>query len=127
MKKIALALAAFFLLTAQTPSPSPPYVYPVTLGTSQAQILAANPARKRLVFINPNAAVTIAVCPAGPRRDTGATFTCAVNSAGSVTLQPYGSFVLDGGAASGPPLAMGSAWNAVAASPSSALTIMEFE
>jgi hypothetical protein len=44
----------------------------------------------------------------------GATFACAVNGAGSITLRPLGSFVLDGGTPQGPPLAMGSAWFGVA-------------
>ena len=31
-----------------------PYVYPISLGTSQVQVLGQNPARKKLIFHNPN-------------------------------------------------------------------------
>jgi hypothetical protein len=56
----------------------------------------------------------------------GATFACAVNGAGSITLLPYGSFVLDGGTPQGSPLSMGVAWFGVATA-SAPATVFEFE
>jgi hypothetical protein len=54
------------------------------------------------------------------------TFACAVNGAGSITLTPLGSFVLDGGTPTGPPLAMGAAWFGISTA-SAPATIFEFE
>jgi flavoprotein len=116
---LAGAVAAF----AQVP----PYVYPVTLGTSSVQILPVNPARKRVMFINPNATALLAVCPLGPARNTNVAVVAAINGAGGRTILPYDAFTVDGSGASGPQLYMPSAWIAIASTAASALTILEFE
>jgi hypothetical protein len=100
-----------------------PYAYPLTIGTSPAQILGPDNARRRLVFSNPNATATVAVCPAVSRVNSAA-ITCAVNGAGSVTILPYASFTVDGVGQNG---ALPSPWNAIASAPGSALSILEFE
>jgi hypothetical protein len=116
---IALLLAPSIAL-AQTP----PYVYPLTITTSPAQVLPGpNAARRRVVFQNPNATATVAVCPAVSRVNSAA-ITCAVNGAGSITILPYASFTVDGVGQNG---AIPSAWNAIASAPGSAITILEFE
>src|SRR5262249_7743652 len=40
------------------------YAWPWVLSTSSVQVLPANPLRKQIVFINPSATATVAVCPA---------------------------------------------------------------
>ena len=121
-------LAAALLLGAAAPSfaQTAPYVHAATVGTSPITAAPSNPLRKKIVLYNPNATAIVAFCPAGPNRDTGATVTCAVNGAGSITLQPYTGFVLQGsnGAA---PLGMPSAWNVVANSGGSTFTFIDFE
>lgn len=104
-----------------------PYVYGPTLGTSSVQILGNNPARKRLLFFNPNDTAKVAVCPLGPTRNTSVIVVAVVNGAGCVTILPYSSFTVDGAAASGPQLSMPSAWVGIASAGGSALTIYEFE
>jgi flavoprotein len=107
----------------------PPYVYPVTLGTSSVQILPVNPERKRLFFHNPNATALVAVCPVGPARVTGGVaVVAAINGAGCRTILPLDAFTVDGSSGgSGPPLYMPSAWLGIASAASSGLTVLEFE
>jgi flavoprotein len=122
-------IALLLLLAAGTPATAqvPPYVYPVTLGTSSVQILPVNPARKRVMFVNPNATALVAVCPFGPARNTNVAVVAAINGAGCRTILPYDAFTVDGSGASGPQLYMPSAWVGIASAVSSALTILEFE
>ena len=130
----ALALAAGLLLGGggwhsafgQSQSLTPPFDYPPTLTTTPTQVLPIDPIRRRIIFFNPSATATIAFCPSQVTR-AGATFTCAVNGAGSITLLPLASFVLDGGTVQGPPLAMGAAWFGVASAASTPATVLEFE
>lgn len=133
MKRLLLAAWALELLLgqafAQQPNPLPPFVYPVTLGTSPAQVVGSNQARRRIQFLNPSATATVAVCP--PFARTGTTtptpIVCAVNGAGSITIPPYGLFTVDAGSAGSSGFSMGTAWNGVASAPSSPLTVLEFE
>jgi hypothetical protein len=120
----ALALLALSV-TAKAQSLGPPWDYNPTLTATPQQVLPADPVRRRIIFSNPSATVTIAFCPSQVTR-AGATFACAVNGAGSITLLPYGSFVLDGGTPTGPPLSMSAAWFGVATA-SAPATVMEFE
>ena len=111
-------------------SPTPPYTYPQTIGTSSVTILAANAARKKLIFHNPNDTAKIAVCPVGPTRavgGSGSLIVAVVNGAGCLTLLPYQTMEVSGGTPSGPQQAMGSAWVGIASAGGSALTIYEFE
>ncbi len=104
-----------------------PYIYGPTVGTTPTQILRVNPSRKRLIFMNPNAGATVAVCPSGPDRGTGQAIVPSIGGAGCFPLLPYGSFTVDGSAPSGPMLFMSSSWNGVASANGSALSILEFE
>ena len=131
MKRFLLPLAALLALSVsasgQLPLPlQPPFDYPPILSTTPVQVLAPDTARRRIIFANPSATATIAFCPSQITR-AGATFACAVNGAGSITLLPLGSFILDGGTPQGPPLAMGAAWFGVATAANSPATIYEFE
>ena len=121
-----LAFLAFLISAPAQAQQVPPYVYPVTVGTSSATVLAANPARKKLIFINPNDTAKVAVCPSGPARNTGATITAVINGAGCIPILPYDRVEISGSTASGPQQAMGSAWVGVASAGGSALTILEF-
>lgn len=130
MKRFVPGLLLFCLATAAQ-AQSPPFTYPATIGTSSVTILAANPARKRLLFHNPNDTAKIAVCPVGPNRtaqSSQALIVAVINGAGCVTILPYDRLDLTNGAApSGPPLSNGSAWVGIASAPGSALTIYEWE
>lgn len=121
---ILVIIASVSIALAQTnTSPEQPYVWPQTVGTTSAQVLPSSLARKQIVFHNPNATATIAVCPAVSRKDS-TSVTCVINGAGSITLVP-GQFVTIAGVGAIPLLK--SAWNGIASSPSSALTVFEFE
>lgn len=123
-----LAAAALLALTAPAKAQSipPPWVYPPILSTSPVQVLPIDAARRRIIFFNPSATATIAFCPSQVTR-AGVVFACAVNGAGSITLLPLASFVLDGGTPTGPALAMGAAWFGVASAASTPATVFEFE
>jgi hypothetical protein len=122
MKRILFALA-LLLIPGAALAQTPPYAYPITVGTSPVQVLGPDAARRRLVFANPNATALIAVCPTLSRVNS-APITCAINGAGSVPLLPYASFTVDGVGQNG---ALPSPWNAIANAPGSALSILEFE
>jgi hypothetical protein len=105
---------------------APPFDYPPILSTTPVQVLTIDPLRRRIIFFNPSATATIAFCPSQITRP-GVTFACAVNGAGSITLLPLASFILDGGTPQGPPLAMGAAWFGVASTANVPSTVFEFE
>jgi len=124
MTRILLAIALLFAaIPARAQTPQMPYAYPVTVGTSQVAVMALNPSRRRIMFVNPNPVAIIAVCPSISRANSAA-INCTVNGAGSITLLPYASQVLDG--VGGNPL-VPSAWNAISNTASSALTVFEWE
>lgn len=125
---------AFLLLlgcmTAAQAQQAPPYTYPQTIGASSVTVLPANPARKKVVFHNPNDTAKIAVCPVGPTRAVGgsaALIVAVINGAGCSTLLPYQTIEVSGSTASGPQQAMSSAWVGIASAGGSAITIWEFE
>lgn len=129
MKRL-LAAFVLFLATPALAQQVPPYTYPQTIGTSSVSILPANPARKKIIFHNPNDSVKIAVCPVGPTRAVGGSpslIVAVINGAGCMTLLPYQSVEVSGSTASGPQQAMPSAWVGIASAGSSAITIYEFE
>jgi len=107
---------------AQQNSTANPFVWSATVTTAPAQVIGLNNSRKRIKFYNPNASVTVAVCPLYSR-NAGSTFTCAVNGAGSITILPYSSAQLDG---MPPTMLVPTGWNAVG-SGSGNLTIFEWE
>lgn len=131
MMRLATIILALCLATAALAQQVPPYTYPLTIGASSVTILPANPARKKLIFHNPNDTAKIAVCPVGPTRAVGgspALIVAAINGAGCITLLPYDRLNLDNGAAaSNPPLSMGSVWVGIASAGGSALTVWEWE
>ena len=120
---VAIAFACLLIAPAGAQTPALPYTYAPTVGTGSAQVMAANPARRRIEFYNPNATALVAVCPTISRANSTA-ITCTVNGSGSITLLPYQSYRIDG--VGGIPQ-VNSAWNAVASSGGSALTIFEWE
>ena len=87
------------------------------------QVLQADNARRRIVFANPNATATVAVCPTLSRVNS-APIVCAVNGAGSITLLPYASFPVDGVGQNG---STSGALECVSDTPGAALSILEFE
>jgi flavoprotein len=129
MLRLAATLLALCLATAAQ-AQTPPYTYPLTLGTSSVTILAPNNARKKLIFHNPNDQAKIAVCPIGPNRaaqSSQSLIVAVINGAGCLTLLPYQSQEISGSTASGPQQAMGSAWVGIASAGGSAISIFEFE
>lgn len=117
---LVLLIASLTLAQAQ----SMPFVWPRTVGTSSASVLPANNARKRVMFVNPNATAIVAVCPTISRVNSAA-IVCTVNGAGSITILPYASIQLDN--VGSPTGTLPSAWNAIASSGGAALTIFEWE
>lgn len=131
MRKSLLSLIVLLGLAGSASAQQvPPYTYPQTIGTSSVSILPVNPARKKLIFHNPNDTAKIAVCPVGPTRAVGGSaslIVAAINGAGCSTLLPYMTIEVSGSTASGPQQAMGSAWVGIASAPGSSLSIFEFE
>lgn len=128
--KTLIRLLAVLAFCGAAQAQTPPYTYPQTIGTSSVTILPANPARKKLVFHNPNDTAKIAVCPVGPTRAVGgsaALIVAVINGSGCVTLLPYDRWEVSGSTASGPQQAMGSAWVGIASAGGSTLTVYEFE
>jgi hypothetical protein len=127
----ALVLALFVLcLAGPAHAQLPPYTYPLTLGTTSVTVLPFNPARKKVIFHNPNDQAKIAVCPVGPDRTPHASqalVVATINGAGCLTIIPYDRIEVTGGTASGPQQDMRSAWVGIASAGGSALTIWEFE
>lgn len=126
MRKYLLA-AALLLLAASASAQVPPYVYPIAIGTSPISILPVNPARKKVIFHNPNDSAKVAVCPVGPSRSNAAAIVAAINGAGCITILPYDRVEVSGGTPSGPQQSMQSAWIGIASAGGSSLTIIEFE
>jgi hypothetical protein len=128
MKHLIAMLSALLGGTADAQQILPPYVYAYTIGTTQMQALPANAARKRAIFINPNATALIAVCPSSLTRSTPSVPTAAkIGGPGCSTILPYGELVIDAGLMPGPTVAMNAPWVAIADTANSALTIWEFE
>jgi hypothetical protein len=128
--KRLLASALAVLLASPVLAQSPPFTYPATIGTSSTAILAANPARKKLIFHNPNDTAKIAVCPVGPNwtaQSSQTAIVAVINGAGCSTLLPYMTIEVSGSTASGPQQTMSSAWVGIASAGGSAITIWEFE
>lgn len=125
-----IVLASLLVACPAMAQQVPPYTYPQTIGTSSVSILPANPARKKLIFHNPNDSAKVAVCPVGPTRAVGGSasqIVAVINGAGCITLLSYQTVEVSGSTASGPQQAMGSAWVGIASAGSSTITIFEFE
>jgi hypothetical protein len=128
MKHLTAMLFALLASGAAAQQILPPYVYAYTIGTTQMQVLPANNARKRAIFINPNATALVAVCPSSLTRSVPSVPVVAkVNGAGCATLLPYSELVMDAGLEPGPVMTMSSPWIAIADTPGAALTVLEFE
>ena|SRR5437879_2770181 len=121
--RIAFLILLLSAGVAFAQSPAMPFTYPVSVGTSSAQAIGVNPARKRIEFYNSSDTAKIAVCPTISRTATP-TITCIVNGPGSITLLPYQSYRVDG---VGQNPQVNSAWNAIASAGGSALTVFEWE
>jgi hypothetical protein len=86
MIRLAAIILALCITSAALAQQVPPYTYPLTLGTSSVTVLPADPARKKVIFHNPNDQAKIAVCPIGPGRAVGSSqslIIAAINGAGS--------------------------------------------
>jgi hypothetical protein len=130
LKRIAAALVTLCFASAASAQQVPPYTYPQTIGTSSVTVLSANPARKKIIFHNPNDSAKIAVCPVGPTRvafGSASLIVAAINGAGCITILPYDRVEISGSTASGPQQSMGSAWVGIASAGGSAFTVLEFE
>lgn len=131
MKLLSFLVTAFCAFAAPALAQQvPPYVYPITLGTASVSVLPNNPGRKKVIFINPNDTAKVAVCPVGPNPTPGssqALVVAVINGPGCATLLPYQSMEVSGSTASGPQLAMPSAWVGIASAGSSSLTVWEFQ
>jgi hypothetical protein len=95
---------------------SNPVCYNIAISMSSLLVLPANPVRRGLIFHNPNASLTIAVCPT--TNNLGQPVTAVINGAGTFTLVSLGTLRFDPGTR---PVG---AWNAVC-SGTGALTILE--
>jgi hypothetical protein len=120
------ALVAGAILFSVAPAiaqqPAAPFVYDAQVTTSPTQIIIQSNTRKAIEFCNPNASISVAICPAASRR-TGNPLTCAYNGRGSITLPPstcWAKYAVAGGT-------LPSAWNGVAASGTANITIFELE
>lgn len=119
MLAAGLVAAASSALAQQ---PAAPFVWDAQVTTTPSQIIAASNARKAVEFCNPNASVSVAICPVASRR-TGTALTCAFNGRGSITIAPsmcWGKYAVAGGT-------LPSAWNGVAASGTVNITVFELE
>lgn len=125
MIRIIAALVAL-CLAGPAFAQTAPYDLPYTVGTSSVAVLGANPARKRIIFANPNAVAKIAVCGAISRVNSAA-IACTVGGAGSIVLLPYDRLVIEGIPAGGGGGAIPGAWNAISDTGGSAFTVIEFE
>jgi hypothetical protein len=120
---LAALLAAFPALAQTNTTPLPPFVRPATVGTSPVLVAPQNDARRSIEFCNPNVTAVIAVCPVRSRVDASA-ITCAVNGAGSVTIPPsncWGKTIVTQSAT------LPTAWNAIADTAASKITVFETE
>ncbi|HEX8815797.1 MAG TPA: hypothetical protein VF753_09870 [Terriglobales bacterium] len=101
-----------------------PLAYALTIGTAQQQILALNPSRKALIFVNVGT-VNVAIAPAFANVGGVPTpLVCTINGPGCLTLTSAGNFVLP--QPGWPEVALGAAFNAIAAAPATPFTVWEF-
>jgi hypothetical protein len=98
-----------------------PNAWGYTLGTTSGQVLPSGVGQSRtgLIFHNPSATATIAVCPL-TNSVTGEEQDAVINGAGSYTILPLAELRLVGLGY------INCAWSAVADTPSSPITILEF-
>jgi hypothetical protein len=81
------------------------------LGTVSVPAIGSNPVRRKIEFINPNALVTVFVCPSNLTATTGG---------GSIPIVPGGTLIIEGEN-------VNAGWNAIAASGNNnGLTILEY-
>lgn len=123
LKRLLLASVCLLPVPASAQSPEQPYVFPATVGTSPAQIVPSVATRRSIEFCNPNATLTIAVCPVRSRSNS-ALITCAINGAGSVTIPPSWCW---GKTAPLQGSTVPSAWNGVASGGGAAITVFTTE
>jgi hypothetical protein len=84
---VSVPAHAQFVPPPPNQSLTPPFDYPPIMSATPTQVLPVDPLRRRIIFMNPSQTATIAFCPSQITR-AGATFACAVNGAGSITLLP---------------------------------------
>ena len=102
-----------------------PSAFGTTVGLTSGPAIPANPSRGGLVFYNPSASVTVAICPSVLNSGTLGVYTgpsagvAVINGAGSVTLNPGDKFIIDNLSCTAP-------YNAIASGPGGLLTVWEF-
>jgi hypothetical protein len=119
---VVAAAALLLLLATATALAQHAFGAGATVGTTPAQVLPQNNARRRVIFHNPSATATVACCPV--TRRGGTPIACTINGAGAITLLARDTFIMDG-AGSQPGVPLG--WNCVYDTPSAPLTTFEFE
>jgi hypothetical protein len=101
-----------------------PISYGTTVATTSGPVLPANPSRKALIFVNPSAAVSVAIAPAQVNSGVNGVYTglaaaiAALNAQGSITMAPGDKFIID-------TMNCTSAWVGVASAAGGVLTILE--
>lgn len=121
LRVLAVSLLSLSAFSVSAQTPGQPYTWPVSVGTSSAQVIGPDTTRRRIAFYNSSDTAKIAVCPTVSRKDSSL-ITCAVNGPGSITLLPYQSHQLD----AVEPSSVNTAWNAIASSAGSPLTVFEW-
>lgn len=102
-----------------------PTGYGTTVGTTSGPALPANPTRGGLIFYNPSASVSIAVCPAVVNQGIlgvysgNAVGVALINGQGSITIAPGDKFIIDN-------LLATCAFNGIASGAPGLLTVWEF-
>lgn len=101
-----------------------PIGWGTTVGLVSGPVLPSNPERRGIIFHNPSATVSVAICPALLNSGVLGVYTgivvgvAVINGAGSITLQPGDKFIIDN-------LACSIGWNGIASGTGGVLTILE--
>ena len=101
-----------------------PVGYGTTVNTVSGPVLPANPARQALIFRNSSVGAAVAICPVQVNQGVFGVYTglaasvAAINGAGSITMQPGDTFVID-------TMNCTCAWNGIASGAGGVLSVLE--
>jgi hypothetical protein len=102
-----------------------PLAWGTTVGQVSGPVFPGVPTIGRVIFVNPSASVSVAICPANVNLAVNGVYggftpgVAVLNGAGSVTLLPMDMFVIDN-------LHCTTPWNGIASGPGGVLTILTF-
>lgn len=102
-----------------------PMGWGTTVGQTSGPVFPGVSSSAGVIFYNPSAGTTIAICPAQVNLGVLGVYpgfangVAVINGAGSITLAPGDKFILDN-------LLCTTAWNGIAAGPNGALTVLTF-